>query len=125
MNSLSNPVKIAPAIYKTASEFNQSFLQLADIHSIYRILVDNFNYYFFSHLQSIKLHQFDIPVIIAHFHDFMTLAISARPSHGSISSAYLAYYVLYDNSARYLDSNGQHAISYMECHILDSHACTP
>lgn len=86
--------KIA-VVYKNAGEFNKGFLEKLDGNSMYKILIDNFNYYFFSHQQNVKLQQIDVPEIISHFYDFFLFASSGKGGEQDISRAYAAYYVIY------------------------------
>ena len=85
--------------YQTANEFNKGFIERLDSKSMFKLLIDNFNYYFFSHIQNVKLDLMDIGDVLTHFFDFFVYCGKSN-TDSDVSRAYASYYVFYCNEAR-------------------------
>ena len=81
-----------PAEFKTAGEFNKVFIEKLESRSMFKILIENFNYYFFSHVQNVELSLMDIGEVLTHFYDFFVYC-GTSSLEPDISRAYAAYYV--------------------------------
>lgn len=93
MNSTVKSEKQPAAQYRTAADFNKGFLEKLESKSMFKILIEHFNYYFFSKVQNVKLQQFELSEIISHFYDFFLFYLSDKSKEQDIARAYAAYYV--------------------------------
>ena len=78
--------------FDTANEFHKVVIQNMDKTSIFQILLEKFNYYFFSHIQNLNLEIFETIEIVAHFQDFFGYTLTMYQG-STIPQAYASYYV--------------------------------
>lgn len=100
MNSTTKSEKKAPLVCANAGEFNKGFLEKLEGNSMYKILIEHFNYYFFSHQQNVKLQRMETSEVISHYYDFFLFACSGKGGEQDVSRAYAAYYVDYYNISK-------------------------
>lgn len=106
--------------FETASKFHKQFIDKLDHSSFFRILLEHFNYYFFSHLSSVKLEVLKPGDVMIHFFDFFTFSTSIYQGK-DIGRAYSCYYVqiwsnFSKNSRRKrATSNSLSGISCIQC----------
>lgn len=112
---------MSTAEFSNAGDFNKTVIEKLDSRSMFRILIENFNYYFFSHMQSVKLNKISAQEVMAHFFDFFHYYLSQRVET-DVSKAYASYYVGITHPARAFEENEQHATIRLVHHVLFSSA---
>lgn len=80
-----------------AYQFKRDFLDKQPLSSIYRILTESLNYYFFSHLHNTEITHLEYPVIVDHLQDFI-FYYSQQYEGDDISMAYAEYYKINSKS---------------------------
>lgn len=76
----------------TAYDFHLKIIEPAPPSSIFKILTDELDYYFFSHMHDVKLESFTKMDTILHFFDFFEFLIHQYEG-SDVTSAYASYYV--------------------------------
>lgn len=94
--------------YSNAGDFNKGFIERLDSKSMFKILIENFNYYFFSHMQNVKLTNMEPQEVLTHFFDFFQYC-GSQGTESDVSRSYAAYYVKKIDPARAFEEDEQHA----------------
>jgi len=77
---------------ETAFEFNKKYIDSASADSFFKILSDDLDYYFFSHMHDVRLELLDKVDLISHFYDFFEF-LTKKYNGDNVTRAYSSYYV--------------------------------
>ena len=80
--------------FENASQFYTKVIEMMPLSTMFRMQIEHFNYYFFSHIQSLQLEVMDVTEVVAHYYDFFVYSLEMFQGK-DLGRAYASYYVEY------------------------------
>lgn len=78
--------------FENASQFYTKVIEVMPSNTMFKLQIEHFNYYFFSHIQSLQLEVMDVAEVVAHYYDFFVYSLEMFQGK-DLGRAYASYYV--------------------------------
>src|SRR3990167_1360995 len=85
--------------FENASQFYTKVIEVMPSRTMFKLQIEHFNYYFFSHIQSLQLEVLDVGEVVAHYYDFFVYSLEMFQGK-DLGRAYASYYVDSSHSSK-------------------------